>query len=146
MKTSNLRLNQLSPKAYEKYLAYLQALDAKDIGSFGSYLAEGVRVQFNNDPPMQGKPLVLQNLGYYWQTFGALEHDLVNILGTDQRHVLEAFNYYLRLDRHPATVKAVAFTDWNEEGLIQSIRIYQDTSPVFAPIDPGKPATERDSA
>jgi hypothetical protein len=142
MKTSNLRLNQLSPQAFEKYLAYLQALDAKDIAAFGDYLAEGIQVQFNNDPPMQGKAVVLQNLGYYWQTFGALEHELINLLGTDQSHVLEALNYYQRLDGHPATVKAVAFTDWNEQGLISSIRIYQDTSPVFAPIASQKSAMQ----
>ena len=133
MKTNSLRFNQLSPAAYERYLTYLHALDAKDLDNFGTYLAEDVSVQFNNEVPMQGKVLVLQNLGYYWQSFGALEHELVNILGTDQSHVLEALNYYVRLDGQPATVNAVAFTDWNEQGLIRSIRIYQDTSPVFAP-------------
>ena len=146
MKTNNLRLNQLSPKAYERYLAYLHALDAKDVSAFGTYLAEDVSVQFNNDAPMQGKALVLQNLGYYWQSFGALEHDLINILGTDQSHVLEALNYYVRLDGHPATVKAVAFTDWNEQGLIQSIRIYQDTAPVFASVATGESEAQAASA
>jgi hypothetical protein len=37
-------------------------------------------------------------------------------------------------------VKDVAFTDWKEQGLIRSIRIYQDTSPAFAPAAGQSPA------
>jgi ketosteroid isomerase-like protein len=131
MKTKNLRVNQLSASAYEKYLQYLTALDNKDVAAYGKFLADDVTVQFNNDDPMSGKDNVLQGLGYYWQTFGTLEHELINIYGTDKTYVLEAKNYYTRKDGKPATVNAVAFTDLNDKGLVKSVRIYQDVSPVF---------------
>lgn len=132
MITKNLRVNQLSKAAYEHYLAYLHAIDNKDIDAYGKFLAEDVIVQFNNDEPMQGKLAALQSLGYYWQSFESVEHDLTNIYGTDTTYVLEAKNYYVRKDGRKATVNAVAFTDLDESGLVKSVRIYQDVSPVFA--------------
>lgn len=132
MITKNLRLNQLSEKAFENYLAYLEAMDAKDIDKYGKFLSAGIIVQFNNDDPMDGKKIVLQGLDKYWQSFGSIEHDLTNIYGRDANFVLEALNHYERADGKKVTVKAVAFTDMDENGLVKSVRIYQDVSPVFA--------------
>jgi ketosteroid isomerase-like protein len=132
MITKNLRVNQLTAKAYENYLAYLNAIDTKDVEAYGKFLADNITVQFNNDEPMQGKQAVLQGLGYYWQSFDSVEHDLTNIYGTDHTYVLEALNHYVRKDEKKTTVKAVAFTDLDERGLAKSVRIYQDVSPVFS--------------
>jgi hypothetical protein len=43
MKTNQLRINQLSPEAYQWYLHYLDALDAKDVEGYTAFLAEGCR-------------------------------------------------------------------------------------------------------
>lgn len=133
MITNNLRINQLSIQAYERYLAYLQAMDNRDVKAYGQFLADNVTVQFNNDTPMEGgKEAVLQGLEQYWQSFARIEHDLTNIYGSDRNYVLEALNHYVRHDGQTATVHAVAFTDLNERGQVESVRIYQDVSPVFA--------------
>lgn len=131
MKTQNLRMNQLSAAAYNKYLEYLTAIDNKDVNTYGTFLADNITVQFNNDPPISGKDMVLQGLGQYWQSFRSIEHDLVNIYGTDQSYVLEALNHYVRHDGKNATVHAVAFTDLDHRGMVTRVRIYQDVSPVF---------------
>jgi hypothetical protein len=55
MITKNLRINQLSPAAYERYLSYLKAMDNRDIEAYAEFLADNVRVQFNNEPPLQAK-------------------------------------------------------------------------------------------
>lgn len=132
MKTENLRINQLSAGAYENYLAYLNAIDTKDIEAYGSFLADNVEMTFNNDPFGQGKEVVLEGLSKYWQAFASIEHDLVNIYGSDKNYVLEALNHYQRHDGQYATVSTVAFTDLNEEGKVQSVRLYMDTAPVFS--------------
>lgn len=44
MKTNNLRINQLSPKAYKWYLKYLEALDSLDIEAYGKFLAQDCSV------------------------------------------------------------------------------------------------------
>ncbi|MBD2104289.1 nuclear transport factor 2 family protein [Leptolyngbya sp. FACHB-261] len=132
MKTENLRINQLSSKAYEWYLQYLKALDTLDIEAYGRFLAPDCSVQSNNDPAMKGKEVVMQGLAGYWTTFASLEHDLLNIYGSDSCFVLEALNHYKRNDEKTVAIRAVAFTDRNEEGLVTSVRFYTDTTPLFA--------------
>ncbi|BAZ19474.1 hypothetical protein NIES4073_03440 (plasmid) [Kalymmatonema gypsitolerans NIES-4073] len=132
MRTDNLRINQLSPKTYEWYLKYLEVLDSLDIEAYGKFLAQDCSVQSNNNPPIEGKQVVMQGLAAYWKTFASLEHDLLNIYGNDLSFVLEALNHYKRTDGQLVTIRAVAFTDRNEEGLVTSVRFYTDTTPVFA--------------
>lgn len=132
MITSNLRINQLSPKQYGVYLDYLTAMDHRDVEAYANFLADDVVVQFNNEAPLQGKETAKEGLGSYWQSFANIEHELTNIYGTDQNYVLEALNHYVRHDGKKVTVRAVAFTDLNAAGLVTSVRIYHDVSPVFA--------------
>lgn len=132
MITENLRINQLSDEASEWYLdQYLPAMDALDIEQYASFLAEDVSVAFNNAPAVAGKPAVVAMLTRYWQSFAAIEHEPLNIYGTDERFMLEALNHYVRHDGRKVTTRAVALTDRNQQGLVTSVRIYADASPVF---------------
>lgn len=132
MRTDKLRINQLSPLTYEWYLAYLQAVDTKNVEVYGTFLADDCVMKSNNNAPVQGKAAILQSLSYYWTTFDSLTHDLLNIYGTDSCFVLEALNHYKRNDGKVLTISAVAITDRNETGLVTSIRLYTDTTPLFA--------------
>jgi hypothetical protein len=132
MKTSNLRVNQLSEAGYKWYLEYLDALDAKNVERYGLFLAEGCQLVMNNAEPVVGKESVLAGLSYYWRSFGNLEHELLNIYGTDLSFMLEALNHYQRLDGKAVTLRAVALTDRNESGKATSVRLYTDTGPLFA--------------
>ena len=131
MITTNLRVNQLSPAAYAWYLAYLTALDAKDVANYGQFLADGVVMHMNNAPPVRGKPAVVAGLAAYWQTFGTLEHDLLNIYGTDTAFMLEALNLYTRADGKPVACRAVALTDRDAAGNVSAFRLYTDVSQLF---------------
>lgn len=132
MRTNRLRINQLSPNTYEWYLTYLQAVDTKDIDIYGTFLTDDCAMQSNNEPPVQGRAAILQSLSSYWTTFNSLTHDLLNIYGNDSSFVLEALNHYKHNDGKVLTVRAVAITDRNEAGLVTSIRLYTDTTPLFA--------------
>ncbi len=131
MITKNLRINELGDEAFETYLRYLRALDAKDIETYATFLADDVSIQFGNAPALHGKRDVIDMLGGYWQSFRTIEHDLLNIYGSDDAYVLEALNHYERHDGKKITVRAVAFTDRDPNGLVTSIRIFGDTSPLF---------------
>ena len=135
MRAEDLRINQLSPEAYEWYLSYLKVLDSKDVEGYVAFLSDDCMMQSNNNTPAQGKAIILNYLSQYWNTFGSLTHDLLNIYGSDSNFVLEALNHYTRLDGKPVTVTAVAFTDRNAAGLVTSVRFYTDTTPVFASND-----------
>jgi ketosteroid isomerase-like protein len=132
MITENLRINQLSDDSSDWYLGqYLAAMDALDIERYASFLAEEVSVAFNNAPTVVGKPAVIAMLAGYWQSFAVIEHEPLNIYGTDERFMLEALNHYVRHDGRKVTTRAVALTDRNQQGLVTSVRIYADASPVF---------------
>jgi ketosteroid isomerase-like protein len=120
MKVDKLRINQLSSNAYEWYLAYLQAVDTKNVEVYNTFLAEDCVMQSNNNSPIRGKAAIAQFLSNYWQTFASLEHDLLNIYGSDSFFVLEALNHYQRHDGKAVTLRAVAFTDRNEIGLVRA--------------------------
>ncbi len=131
MKTSNLRINQLSSEAYQWYLHYLEVLDSKDVGAYSACLAEDCLMQSNKSPAVEGREVIVQFLSGYWKTFASLEHDLLNLYGNDSAFVLEALNHYKRNDGKPVSLRAVAFTDRNTNGLITSVRFYTDVTPLF---------------
>ena len=133
---TSLRINQLGEDAWAAYSDYLEVLDRYDVGAFAAFLADDVRVQFNNDEPMTGKETAVQGLGGFWasiQGMGyALTHEPLNIYGDDDHYVLEALNHYDREGGRRLTIRAVAFTDRDEAGLVTSIRVYQDLAPLYA--------------
>lgn len=131
LKTNNLRINQLSNEGYEWYLSYLDVLDAMDIERYSTFLYEDCVLIMNNAAPIEGKKAVLEGLSQYWQFFSDLEHDLLNIYGTDSSFMLEAVNHYKRLDGKEVSLRAVALTDRNETGKVTSVRLFTDTSLLY---------------
>ena len=135
MKTAQLVRNDLTPGVFAWYLDYLAAMDAKDLDRYGSYLADDCVMFMNNDGPVAGKAAILGMLGRYWQSFASIEHDLLTILGDDREFMLEALNHYRRLDGGAVTLRAVAVTARRDDGKVSAVRIYTDTSPLFAKPD-----------
>lgn len=131
MKTDALRTNALSEPAYAWYLEYLTALDAKDLDAYAAFLADDVTLVMNNADPVEGKDAVVAGLGQYWQTFGTLEHELLNLYGEDHAFVLEALNHYTTADGRAVTLRAVAFTDRDADGAVTSVRLFSDTGPLY---------------
>lgn len=131
MKTENLRINELSSDAFAWYCSYLTALDAKDVKSYAKFLSDDVELVMNNADPVHGRDAVCAGLAAYWQSFETLEHDLTNIYGSDEHFVLEALNLYTTADGRDVTLRAVAFTDRNHDGLATSVRLYTDTAPLY---------------
>ena len=132
MKIDSLRLNQLDDETFQWYLQYLEALDAKDIEAYGAFLAPDVELVMNNADPVVGHEAVTGGLARYWQSFGALEHELLVLLGSSRSFVLEALNHYTTLDGRNVTLRAVAFTERAADGRVTSVRLYTETAPLFA--------------
>ncbi len=131
MKTDELKINQLSLSAYEWYLAYLNAMDNLDIDNYATFLADDCEMQFGNNPLVKGKKNIVESLTAFWSTIDSDEHNLQNIFGDDRNFVLEAFNTFKCKDDRTVTIPAVAITEKNEAGLVISVRLFMDTSPLF---------------
>ena len=129
----NVRINRLSPEATAWLTAVLRSLDDKDVDAYTAFMAEDVEVSFNNgDLSMRGRDAVREGLAGFWQSFGTLEHDELNIYGSDHNLVHEALNHFTTLEGRSVTIRAVAWIDRNEGGEITSVRVYNDQSPLFA--------------
>lgn len=132
----NVRINQLSAEATDWLRSVLVALDSKDVERYTNFMADDVEVVFNNgEMTMRGRNVVHDGLSAFWKSFDTIEHDEMNIYGTDQNLVHEALNYYTTTDGRRVTIRAVAWIDRNERGEVTSLRIYNDQSPLFATPD-----------
>jgi ketosteroid isomerase-like protein len=129
---NELKINQLSPAAFQWYQEYLAAIDATDIEKYGTFLAEDCEFQFGNQPIVKGKTAILAGLKYFWSTYDGEEHVLQSILGNDHCFALEALNIYQRKDGKKVTCPAVAITERNEAGLATSVRVFIDIAPLYA--------------
>jgi len=129
---SSLRINELDQRTTDWYIGqYLDALDHLDIERYQSFLSEGVTVQFNNAPAIAGKAAAVAMLSDYWKSFAAIEHEPLNIYGSDRAFMLEALNHYVRHDGRKVTTRAVALTDRDGDGKVTSVRVFADMSPVY---------------
>ena len=135
MRTDRLARNDLSADGFDWYLRYLAALDAKDLDAYLAFFADDAELWMNNHGPVAGKAAIAGMLGPYWQSFGALEHDLLAILGDDREFALEAVNHYTRLDGSAVSLRAVAITRRDDRGLVRAARVYTDASPLFSTKD-----------
>lgn len=130
---ANVRTNQLSAAATAWLTDVLGALDAKDVDAYTAYMADDVEVLFNNgDFRMRGREQVRDGLARYWQGFGTLRHEELNVYGTDDRFVHEALNHYTTLDGRAVTLRAVAWIDRDGDGRIVSLRVYSDQTPLWS--------------
>lgn len=101
-------------------------------------------MQFNNSPPINGLDGVRGYLSDYWATFGSLRHEELNIVGVGDGErciVHEALNHYVvevaeeggegKGREKEVTVRAVAWIERDERGMIEGLRVYGDVGPVF---------------
>lgn len=89
-------------------------------------------MHFNNVLMAPDKQAMVAALSGYWQSYASLEHELLNIYGSGDAFMLEALNHYQRHDGQQVSLRAVALTDRNDQGLVTSVRVYSDTSTLFA--------------
>jgi ketosteroid isomerase-like protein len=127
----SLRINTLSPEASAWYWRYIASVDAKDLDGYCAFLDEDCTLQVNNHFPILGRGMIREILRQSWATYAELEHEPLNIYGSDTNFVLEALNHYRRLDGQKVTTRATAFTDRDEGGLVKAIRLYSDVQLLF---------------
>jgi hypothetical protein len=132
IRSDKLRINQLSGKAFQWYLGYLNAIDDNDIESYSSYLSDECTLLINNYPPVNGKDQIIKHHTSLWTSFRGNARDLLNIYGSDSSFSSEITNNFTLQDGNEITINAVGYLDRNEEGLLTSIRLYADFSPLFS--------------
>lgn len=62
IRRDKLRINQLSERAFQWYLGYLNTIDDNDIKSYSSYLSDEYTLVINNNLPVNGKDQIIKHL------------------------------------------------------------------------------------
>ena len=129
----SVRINQLDAATTDWLADLVRILDAKDVDAYVARMADDVEVVFNNgDVSMRGREDVRAGLREFWRSFGTMEHEELNLYGGARHLVHEALNHYTTLDGRAVTLRAVAWIDRDDDGLVTSLRVYSDQSPLWA--------------
>ena len=132
MKTHLLKKQALSEESFtwlkNKYLA----VDSRNHAEYAKYLADDCVLQFGNNPLAIGEDALLPGIDNFWASIHGLNHNFINVLGTDNQLVLEAVIDYTRTDDKVVQTPYVTIIERNEDGLAISIRIFIDTTPVYS--------------
>ena len=131
-RSDKLRINQLSEKGLRWYLEYLNTIDNRDIEAYAGYLSDECTLQINNNPSVNGKEQITKHLTSLCSSFNKNSHDLLNIYGIDLSFSSEIVNHFTLPDGKEIAINAVGFLDRNVEGLLTSVRLYADFSPLFS--------------
>lgn len=132
MKTHLLKAQTLSADAFQWLQNKYLAVDSRNHDEYAKYLAKDCVLQFGNNPLAIGEDALLQGIDNFWASIHGLNHNFVNVLGSDHQLVLEAVIEYTRADDRVVQTPCVTIIYRNEKGLASSIRIFIDTSPIYA--------------
>jgi ketosteroid isomerase-like protein len=114
---------------------YYDDVDNMRLAEFVAWHAPDVTVQFANHPPARGHDQMRGAIGHFWETIGGLKHNISNVWDTgDGTTVVEADIDYTRLDGKVVVTPCVTLLHRVEQG-IDSVRIFVDLAPVFAPAE-----------
>ncbi len=127
---SSLRARSLSSAGLDWYVRLTTAAEVGDLDTFSTFLNEDCEYQVNTFLPFHGRNTVAMALQRYRDTFEHLEHELLNVHGSDLHFAVESLNHYVRKDGSPVTISAAAFFDRDEAGLLLSGRLYVDLTPL----------------
>lgn len=132
MTTHLLRTQSLSSEAFQWLQNKYVAVDSRNHNEYAKYLADDCVLQFGNNPLAMGEDALLQGIDNFWASIHGLNHNFINVLGTNNQLVLEAMIDYTRADDKVVQTPCVTIIERNENGLATSIRIFIDFSPVYA--------------
>lgn len=116
---------------------YYDDVDNMRLEDYLAWHTPDVTVQFANNPQAQGLEQVGGAIGHFWQLIGGLKHNIVNVWDTDDgTSIVEALIDYTRQDGLVVTTPCVTLLHRVEAG-VDSVRIFIDLAPVFAPAPAG---------
>ncbi len=132
MKIHLLKNQQISSEAFQWLQNKYKAADSMSHDQYAAFIAEGCELHFANNPVAKGKDALLHGIDLFWATISGMNHNFQNVLGKDNYIVLEALVDYTRKDGKVVHCPCVTIIERNQQGLCINIRIFIDTTPVYA--------------
>jgi len=111
---------------------YYADVDAMRMDEYLAHHTDDVVVRFANNPEAHGKEQVRAGIGHFWELIDGLRHDFVNVFQDGDTTVAEALIDYTRKDGGVVTIPCTTLLH-RRGGLVDSVRVYLDVAPIFAP-------------
>jgi hypothetical protein len=131
MKLTGLGVNQLSTDGVGWYVRYLAAWEAKQADAHASFLANNIVVQLGNNVPIYTRRAIMPVVERIWSRYRSLDHEILNLYGSDRSFAAEVLWHFIRLDGAAITIPAMIAIERDETGLASSIRTYSNVTPIF---------------
>ncbi len=109
---------------------YFDDVDTKNPEIFGRWFSEDIVLQFNSEPPIEGKTAVLGFLHEFTKNFKNLRHSHGDLICEEARGAGEAVITFTRLDGAEFAVRGVTMV-MREQGLFRRMAIYADFSALY---------------
>ena len=114
---------------------YFDDVDSMQMEPFLAWHTPEIRVRFANNPEAVGQEQVRSAIGQFWDAIGGLKHNIVNVWETpDHSAVVESMIDYTRKDGRVVTIPCTTILH-RDGDKVDSLRIYLDGTPIFAPAD-----------
>lgn len=113
---------------------YYSDVDALRLDAVVRRHAADASVVFGNNPPAVGHDAIAETIGGLFDALSGMRHENRNtwfVNGGDTA-VVEALVHYRTKGGAEVAVPAVSLLDRGPEGLVRSLRVHIDMSPVFA--------------
>jgi len=112
--------------------ALFDAIDARDIASFGRFLAPDCVFRFGNQPPVAGFDRVLAHVAGFFDSVRALGHELSTVWETADALICHGMVTYTR---HDGSELSVPFCNVLKlaDGRIREYLVFADTSMLYRP-------------
>jgi ketosteroid isomerase-like protein len=94
--------------------------------------AENISFQMGSMTPIEGRTEVMEAERQFLTSIDSHSHRFVNVFNDADTTVLEAVVTYIRLDGNAVEVPCTSILH-RSGGLVDSIRVYLDITPVYAP-------------
>jgi hypothetical protein len=129
----SLRTNQLTPAGMDWYTRYLHAFESLNLETYFAFVAPDAEIHVNDRMPYYGRESVRASLQRYFAAFDRVEHEPLNIYGTDGEFAAEMLTHFTPAGRATATmVPSTSFYIRNASGLLSSLRHQIDATALSA--------------
>lgn len=112
---------------------YYADVDAMRLDSFVNRHTEDAVFVFGNNPPVVGKPAIAEAMTALWSVVDGMRHERRNLWFVDDcdTAIIESHVHYTTKSGKEVVVPSVSVVDRGSHGLVTSLRVHLDLSPLF---------------
>jgi hypothetical protein len=124
-------VSQLSDHGFDWYTRFLGEVDGRAADQVLAAIHDACVIQVNDRLPAYSKAAIARGLELYYEAFEKVEHEVLNIYGSDRAFAAELLMHYAPPNGERITMPAAVMYERDADGLIVSMRLYVSAGSMF---------------